>query len=211
METRPANRQPVKVADILNEYKIPPKALNNQHGDITRFLTPSTTPLSCLPRHPYFIGYRASAAQKKKRNETLFLAGHSLGWTSIGFTCGHQCRSFMLLASASIGYTTAWWPEILPVCLRVYFHALHVFAPRYLAAKVSTMPEYNGPPLLAVHPQHLAGMHLSRSYLLALVSLFAAASGSPDIDIPMWESVIAMVLFAGLFAFRRRSPRHRPG
>jgi len=116
-------------------------------GDITRFLTP----LDYAVVMAYlviliFIGYRASFAQKKKRGETLFLAGHSLGWTSIGFNMwGTNVGPSMLLASASIGYTTgmvagnfAWYAFVFIFLLSM------VFAPRYLAAKVATMPEYMG-------------------------------------------------------------------
>ncbi|MBL7742038.1 MAG: Na+/glucose cotransporter, partial [Chitinophagaceae bacterium] len=51
------------------------------------------------------IGYIASARQRKK-NETLFLASHSLNWYSIGFNMwGTNVGPSSLLAFASIGYT----------------------------------------------------------------------------------------------------------
>ena len=53
------------------------------------------------------IGYWVSFIKKKNAGENLFLAGHSLGWGSIGFTMwGTNVGPSMLIASASIGYTT---------------------------------------------------------------------------------------------------------
>ena len=70
------------------------------------------------------IGYWASFAKKKKENENLFLANRSLTWPSIGLTMwGTNVGPSMLIASASIGYTTgvvagnfAWyaWQLYLP-------------------------------------------------------------------------------------------------
>ena len=53
------------------------------------------------------IGYWVSFVKKKKENENLFLAGRSLGWASIGLNMwGTNVGPSMLIASASIGYTT---------------------------------------------------------------------------------------------------------
>ncbi|HEY1213592.1 MAG TPA: hypothetical protein VGE93_08160, partial [Bryobacteraceae bacterium] len=92
------------------------------------------------------IGYWASFVRKKKANENLFLAERSLGWGSIGLNMwGTNVGPSMLIASASIGYTTgivagnfAWYAFVFILLLAV------VFAPRYLGAKVSTLPEYMG-------------------------------------------------------------------
>src|ERR1700755_1320259 len=72
------------------------------------------------------IGYYASFGSKKKNGETLFLANKSLGWTSIGYSTGivavnFECYAFVFLMLLAL-----------------------VFAPRYIAAKVSTMPEFMG-------------------------------------------------------------------
>ena len=53
------------------------------------------------------IGYWVSFIKKKTAGENLFLAGHSLRWPSIGLTMwGTNVGPSMLIASASIGYTT---------------------------------------------------------------------------------------------------------
>ena len=53
-----------------------------------------------------YIGYNSSFG-KKKKDETLFLAGKSLSWYSIGFNMwGTIVGASMLLAFASIGYST---------------------------------------------------------------------------------------------------------
>ncbi len=91
------------------------------------------------------IGYIASFRQKKK-NETLFLASHSLNWYNIGFNMwGTNVGPSSLLAFASIGYTTGivagnfeWYAFVFLLLLAM------VFAPRYIASKVTTMPEFMG-------------------------------------------------------------------
>jgi len=85
-----------------------------------------------------YIGYRASFGRKKKEGETLFLAGNSLNWHSIGFNMwGTNVGPSMLLAFASIGYSTGivagnfeWYAFVFLFLLAM------VFAPRYLASKV---------------------------------------------------------------------------
>src|SRR5215207_8632642 len=92
------------------------------------------------------IGYRASFSNKNKTDETLFLANKSLGWPSIGFNMwGTNVGPSMLLAFASIGYSTGivavnfdWYAFVFLMLLAL------VFAPRYLAANVTTMPEFMG-------------------------------------------------------------------
>src|SRR5690606_24454827 len=74
------------------------------------------------------------------------LANKSLGWASIGFNMwATNVGPSMLLAFASIGYTTGivavnfdWYAFVFLLLLAL------VFAPRYLAADVMTLPEFMG-------------------------------------------------------------------
>ncbi|HEX2629255.1 MAG TPA: Na+/glucose cotransporter, partial [Chitinophagaceae bacterium] len=92
-----------------------------------------------------YIGYKASYGRKKK-DETLFLAGKSLKWYSIGFNMwGTNVGPSMLVTCASAGYASGmafanfeWLAFIFLFLLAI------VFAPRYLASKVTTMPEFMG-------------------------------------------------------------------
>jgi SSS family solute:Na+ symporter len=151
-----------------------------------------------------FIGYRASFGNKVK-GETLFLAGKSLNWYSIGFNMwGTNVGPSMLLAFASIGYTTGivagnfeWYAFLFLFLLAI------VFAPRYLAAKVSTMPEFMGQRYGDGTRTILAWYALIK-ILISWLSLGLFAGGflvRQILNIPMWQSVIVLVLFAGLFAF----------
>ena len=55
----------------------------------------------------FFIGYWVSFVKKKKANENMFLAEHSLTWPAIGLNMwGTNVGPSMLLASASAGYAT---------------------------------------------------------------------------------------------------------
>jgi solute:Na+ symporter, SSS family len=93
-----------------------------------------------------FIGYQASFSKKNKTGQSLFLANKSLNWPSVGFNMwGTNVGPSMLLAFASIGYTTGivavnfdWYAFVFLFLLAI------VFAPKYLAAKVTTMPEFMG-------------------------------------------------------------------
>src|SRR5215831_19224501 len=92
------------------------------------------------------IGYRASISKRNKTTEGFFLANKSLGWASVGFNMwGTNVGPSMLLAFASIGYTTGivainfdWYAFVF------LFLMAMVFAPKYIAARVTTMPEFMG-------------------------------------------------------------------
>lgn len=151
-----------------------------------------------------YIGYKASFGRKKK-DETLFLAGKSLKWYSIGFNMwGTNVGPSMLLTCASAGYVSGmafanfeWLAFIFLFLLAI------VFAPRYLASKVTTMPEFMGQRYGDTTRNILAWYALVK-ILLSWLTLGLFAGGvlvRQILGIPMWQSVIVLVLFAGLFAF----------
>lgn len=151
-----------------------------------------------------YIGYKASFGNKKK-DENLFLAGKSLNWHSIGFNMwGTNVGPSMLLAFASIGYTTGivagnfeWYAFVFLLLLAM------VFAPRYLASKVTTMPEFMGQ-RYGDGTRNILAWYALIKILISWLSLGLFAGGflvRQILNIPMWQSVIVLVLFAGLFAF----------
>lgn len=151
------------------------------------------------------IGYRASFGNKKKSDETLFLANKSLSWSSIGFNMwGTNVGPSMLLAFASIGYTTGivavnfdWYAFVFLMLLAL------VFAPKYIAAKVSTMPEFMGN-RYGDSTRNILAWYALIKMLISWLSLGLFAGGflvRQILGIPMWQSVIVLVSFAGLFAF----------
>lgn len=151
------------------------------------------------------IGYQASFGKKIKTNETLFLANKSLGWTSIGFNMwGTNVGPSMLLAFASIGYTTGivavnfdWYAFVFLLLLAI------VFAPRYIAAKVSTMPEFIGN-RYGDSARNILAWYALIKIQISWLSLGLFAGGylvRQILGISMWQSVIVLVSFAGVFAF----------
>lgn len=153
----------------------------------------------------FIIGYRASFSGKKKTNETLFLANKSLGWSSIGFNMwGTNVGPSMLLAFASVGFSTG----IVAVNFDYYafiflFLLAVVFAPRYISAKVSTMPEFMGNRYGSSTNDILAVYALIKM-LISWLSLGLFAGGflvRQILGIPMWQSIIVLVTFAGIFTF----------
>lgn len=151
------------------------------------------------------IGLGSSFSKKQKTAQNLFLANKSLSWFSIGFNMwGTNVGPSMLLAFASIGYSTGivavnfdWYAFVFLFLLAM------VFAPRYLAAKVTTMPEFMGNRYGESTRDILAWYALIK-ILISWLSLGLFAGGflvRQILGIPMWQSVTILVLFAGLFAF----------
>lgn len=149
------------------------------------------------------IGYWVSFIKKKNANENLFLAGHSLGWTSIGFTMwGTNVGPSMLIASASIGYTTGvvagnfgWYAFVFIFLLAV------VFAPRYLNARVQTLPEFMGKRFGQSTRNYLAWYSLA-TILISWLALTLFAGGilvGQILNLPLWMSVVILVLVAAFF------------
>jgi SSS family solute:Na+ symporter len=152
-----------------------------------------------------FIGYKASFSKGEKKDENLFLANKSLGWASIGFNMwGTNVGPSMLLAFASIGYSTGivavnfdWYAFIFLFLLAI------VFAPKYLTAKVSTMPEFMGN-RYGDSTQNILAWYALVKILISWLSLGLFAGGflvRQILGIPMWQSVTVLVAFAGLFTF----------
>jgi SSS family solute:Na+ symporter len=151
-----------------------------------------------------FIGYKASFG-KKKTDETLFMAGNSLNWYNIGFNMwGTNVGPSSLLAFASIGYSTGivagnfeWYAFLFLLLLAM------VFAPKYIASKVSTMPEYMGK-RYGDSTQNILAWYALVKILISWLSLGLFSGGllvRQVLGIPMWQSVIVLVAFAGLFTF----------
>jgi SSS family solute:Na+ symporter len=150
------------------------------------------------------IGYRASFVGRKAE-ESYFLANKSLGWASIGFNMwGTNVGPSLLLAFATIGYSTGivganfdWYAFVFLMLLAL------VFAPRYLAANVTTMPEFMGN-RYGDSTRNILAWYALVKMLISWLSLGLFAGGllvRQVLGIPMWESVIVLVSFAGLFAF----------
>jgi SSS family solute:Na+ symporter len=150
------------------------------------------------------IGYWVSTRQNKKE-ETLFLANKSLNWYNIGFNMwGTNVGPSSLLAFASIGYTAGvvggnfeWYAYVFLLLLAM------VFAPRYIASKVSTMPEFMGKRYGKSTQDILAGYALIK-ILISWLSLGLFSGGilvRQILGIPMWQSTIVLVAFSGFFTY----------
>lgn len=149
------------------------------------------------------LGAWVSFIKKKKSGENLFLAGHSLGWGSIGFTMwGTNVGPSMLIASASIGYTTGvvagnfgWYAFVFIFLLAV------VFAPRYLHAKVQTLPEFMGK-RFGQSTRNILAWYTLVTILISWLALTLFAGGilvSQILNLPLWMSVVILVLIAAFF------------
>lgn len=149
------------------------------------------------------IGYWVSFRQKRAVDENLFLAGNTLGWPSIGFTMwGTNVGPSMLIASASIGYTTgivagnfAWYAFIFIFLLAV------VFAPRYMGSKVQTLPEFMGK-RFGGSTRNILAWYTIVTILISWLSLTLFAGGiliQQILNLPMLLSVVILLAIAGFF------------
>jgi SSS family solute:Na+ symporter len=150
------------------------------------------------------FGYYVSFVKYKKSDENIFLAGNTLGWTSIGFNMwGTNVGPSMLIASASVGFTTgivagnfAWFAFVFILLLAF------VFSPRYLGAKVLTLPEFMGK-RFGDSTRNILAWYTLITILISWLSLTLFAGGvliKQLLDLPMYLSVILMVILSGFFA-----------
>lgn len=150
------------------------------------------------------IGYWVSFVKKKQQDGNLFLANNSLKWPSIGLTMwGTNVGPSMLIASASIGYTTgmvagnfAWYAFPFIFLLAV------VFAPRYLGAKVQTLPEFMGK-RFGQSTRNILAWYSIITILVSWLALTLYSGGilvSQILNIPLLFSVLILVLISAFFA-----------
>ena len=131
------------------------------------------------------------ASTKRKKGGALFLAEHSLRWHHIGFSMwGTNVGPSMLIASASAGFTTgivsgnyAWYAFVFIALLAF------VFAPRYLGAKVSTLPEFMG-----------LRFGQSTRNILAWYTIVTIVISCQVFDIPMWSSALVLLFISAFFS-----------
>jgi len=149
------------------------------------------------------IGIIVSFFKKNKIKESLFLADRSLSWYSIGLNMwGTNVGPSMLIASASIGYTTGivagnfGWYAFVFIFLLAY-----VFAPKYLEAKVTTLPEFMGKKFGNKTRTYLAWYSIITILISWLtLTLFAGGVLIRQISgLPMSTSVIILVIISTFF------------
>lgn len=143
------------------------------------------------------------ASSKKKKEDNLFLANHSLKWYQIGFSMwGTNVGPSMLIASASAGFATgvvsgnyAWYAFIFIGLLAF------VFAPRYLGEKISTLPEFMGK-RFGQSTRNMLAWYTIVTILISWLALTLFAGGiliRQVFGIPMWASALMLLLISAFF------------
>lgn len=149
------------------------------------------------------IGYWVSFVKREDKDENFFLAGRSLGWFSIGLSMwGTNVGPSMLIASASIGYTTGvvagnfgWYAFVFILLLAA------VFAPRYLGANVQTLPEFMGKRFGDKSRNILAWYTLS-TIMISWLALTLFAGGilvGQILNLSLFVSILILVVIAAFF------------
>lgn len=149
----------------------------------------------------FAIGIWASSTRRK--GSSLFLAGNSLSWPTIEFSMwGTNVGPSMLIASASAGFTTgivsgnfAWYAFVF------IFLLTFVFAPRYLGAKVITLPEFMGK-RFGQSTRNILAWYTIVTILISWLALTLFAGGiliKQVFDIPMWQSAVILLLISAFF------------
>ncbi|MBQ7421021.1 MAG: sodium:solute symporter, partial [Prevotella sp.] len=143
------------------------------------------------------------ASMKRNKGKSMFLAEKSLSWHHIGFSMwGTNVGPSMLIASASAGFTTgivsgnfAWYAFVFIALLAF------VFAPRYLGANVSTLPEFMGL-RFGQQTRNILAWYTIVTILISWLALTLFAGGvliQQVFDIPMWSSALLLLLIAAFF------------
>ena len=143
------------------------------------------------------------ASSKRKKESSLFLAGRSLRWHHIGFSMwGTNVGPSMLIASASAGFTTgivsgnyAWYAFVFIALLAF------VFAPRYLGAKVHTLPEFMGL-RYGQSTRNILAWYTIVTIIISWLALTLFAGGiliRQVFDIPMWASALVLLVISAFF------------
>ena len=143
------------------------------------------------------------ASTKRKKESSLFLAGRSLRWHHIGFSMwGTNVGPSMLIASASAGFTTgivsgnyAWYAFVFIGLLAF------VFAPRYLGAKVHTLPEFMGL-RYGQSTRNILAWYTIVTIIISWLALTLFAGGiliRQVFDIPMWLSALVLLVISAFF------------
>lgn len=148
------------------------------------------------------VAYWASFGNKKKEGN-LFLANKSLGWFAIGLTMwGTNVGPSMLIANASSGFESGIvagnfsWYAFPFICLLAF-----VFAPRYLGAKVMTLPEYMGKRFGDNTRKYIAWYTII-TILISWLGLTLFSGGvfmAQILDLPLWACIVILVLVAAAF------------
>ncbi len=148
------------------------------------------------------IAYWASFGKKNKSGD-LFLANKSLGWFAIGLTMwGTNVGPSMLIANASSGYESGIvagnfsWYAFPFICLLAF-----VFAPRYLGAKVMTLPEYMGK-RFGENTRNYIAWYTIATILISWLGLTLFSGGvfmAQILDFPLWMCIVILVLVSAAF------------
>ena len=143
------------------------------------------------------------ASTKRKKGGALFLAERSLRWHHIGFSMwGTNVGPSMLIASASAGFTTgivsgnyAWYAFVFIALLAF------VFAPRYLGAKIHTLPEFMGL-RFGQSTRNILAWYTIVTIIISWLALTLFAGGiliRQVFDIPMWMSALVLLIISAFF------------
>ena len=143
------------------------------------------------------------ASSKRRKSRSLFLADHSLRWHHIGFSMwGTNVGPSMLIASASAGFTSgvvsgnyAWYAFVFIAMLAF------VFAPRYLGAKVRTLPEFMGL-RFGQSTRNILAWYTIITIIISWLALTLFAGGiliRQVFDIPIWASAMVLLAISAFF------------
>jgi SSS family solute:Na+ symporter len=141
---------------------------------------------------------------RKNKSGNLFLANKTLGWFAIGLTMwGTNVGPSMLIANASSGYESgivagnfSWYA--FPFIMLLAF----VFAPRYLGAGVSTLPEYMGKRFGQTTRLYIAWYTIV-TIIISWLGLTLFSGGifmSQILDMPLWLCIVILVFVSAAFA-----------
>jgi SSS family solute:Na+ symporter len=140
---------------------------------------------------------------RRDKTRNMFLANKSLGWFAIGLTMwGTNVGPSMLIANAGSGYESGIaagnfsWYAFPFICLLAF-----VFAPCYLGANVTTLPEYMGKRFGESTRKYIAWYSIV-TILISWLGLTLFSGGvfmAQLLDFPLWLCILILVSVSAAF------------
>ncbi|AXJ01887.1 solute:Na+ symporter, SSS family [Cyclonatronum proteinivorum] len=148
------------------------------------------------------IGFFVS--RKTETGDDLFLAGRSLGWLAIGFSLfASNISSTTLIGLSGQAYMTGisvanyeWMAAVVLVVMAVFF------IPYYIKSRITTIPEFLERRFDVRSRKYFSVITIFLSIVVDTAGGLYAGAIVVNVffpDIPIWQTILALGVFAGLY------------
>lgn len=143
-------------------------------------------------------------SRKTETGDDLFLAGRSLGWLAIGFSLfASNISSTTLIGLSGQAYMTGisvanyeWMAAVVLVIMAVFF------IPYYIKSRITTIPEFLERRFDVRSRKYFSVITIFLSIVVDTAGGLYAGAIVVNVffpDIPIWQTILALGVFAGLY------------